>query len=81
MKLKHNKLFLLSNLSKHIDYDTYCGFVIDAKDENEARKFAQDLEPKELIWLNEKTSSCVRIGISDNNYGASACILADFKAG
>ena len=75
------KLFLLEVIDddKGFGLDCNYGFVIRAKDEETARKYAAnhaaDEGPK--VWLNTVFTTCIEI----QDEGEGGIILMDFRAG
>jgi hypothetical protein len=76
------KLFLLDSRAG-ADYDSYEGFVVRAKNEDQARAIAQariadERLDNEHFWLNPKYSSCEVLTARGGQVGI---LLASFNAG
>lgn len=75
-------LFILEDKDDLTSWDSNVGFIIRAKDEEEARKIANSTRGDEKkiskdFWLDEKYSSCKRLKTT----GKSEIILNSFNAG
>ena len=62
-------------------YDSYDSFIVAARSEEEARKFANEQHADEgPVWVDSKLASCVVIGRACSSV-AAGIVLGSFNAG
>ena len=75
-------LYLLQRPWKKVGYDQCYGFVVVAKDEDQARTIAESHRESERpsTWTNGMTSTCRCLGAADRALRAGV-VLGSFRAG